>query len=121
MENTKTLKCTDYGFTVIDCNGNIIDNITDYNDLVSMVIVRDIRKMREIPLEYIQGDGITTPNLFNCIINNFDPNKHRWLDWHCRVYIAVADLETCSPYFIDITNQVKTLQRRVIYFDKKEE
>lgn len=117
MDNDDLL-CTKYGFTMISSDGNVLPSITDY-DKCSMLVIRDIRLMRNIPKEYVIGNNYDVPNLYNEILIGSE-RKH-FLEYRGKCYIAVPDIDGSCPYFMDITNQVKTLQTQVITYIKKEE
>lgn len=109
-------KCIDYGFTMIDADGNILTDITEYNGNVSTILINDIRKMLNIPKEYVCGTRYHTPNLFDDFLREFDPNKDRWINWHGKVFVVVHGCDCSIPYFMEITNQVKALQSKIRYF-----
>ena len=114
------LKCAYYGFTMIDKDGNVLPYLSDYNKHCSMIVIGNIQKMLNIPPEYVTGDDCYVPNLITEILTGKENAKV--LDYHGRVYIAIPDNDCLNPHFMEITNQVKTLQLQVItYFPKKKE
>lgn len=103
------LKCVEYGFTMIDSAGNVLPNLSDYNKHCSMIIIGDIRRMLNIPSDYVTGDDCNVPNLTN-FVNTILIDKEHFLDYRGKVYMAIPDNECLNPYFMDITNQVDTLK-----------
>lgn len=113
-------KCVNYGFTMIDSEGNVLNDILDYEH-VSMICISNINKMCNLPLDLMKGDGYTVPDI-NSILTEFKSSGKKWIEYHGKVYVAIPDHEYGNAYFMDITNQVKTLQLRVIrYFPPKKE
>ena len=39
-------KCIDYGFTMIDADGNILTDITEYNGNVSAILINDKQRRK---------------------------------------------------------------------------
>lgn len=107
----KELKCVNYGFTMIDNDGNVLPNLSDYNKHCSTIVIGDIRRMLNIPPEYVTGDDCNVPNLTD-FVNSIliDKDHFRFLDYRGKVYIAIPDNECLNPHFMDITNQARTLE-----------
>ena len=107
----KELKCVDYGFTMIDNAGNVLPNLSDYNKHCSMIIIGDIRRMLNIPPEYVTGDDCNIPNLTDFVNDIIADKEHfHFFNYRGKVYVAIPDNEFINPYFMDITNQADTLK-----------
>lgn len=107
----KELKCVDYGFTMIDNAGNVLPNLSDYNKHCSMIIIGDIRRMLNIPPEYVTGDDCNIPNLTDFVNDIIADKEHfHFFNYRGKVYVAIPDNECINPYFMDITNQADTLK-----------
>lgn len=95
----KELKCVDYGFTMIDNASNVLSNLSDYNKHCSIIVIGDIRRMCNIPPEYVIGNDIIA-----------DKEHFNFINYRGKVYVAIPDNECLNPYFMDITNQADTLK-----------
>lgn len=106
----KELKCVNYGFTMIDNAGNVLPNLSDYNKC-STIVIGDIRRMLNIPPEYVAGDDCSVPNLTDLVNAILVDKEHfNFLDYRGKVYVAIPDNECLNPYFMDITNQVESIK-----------